>query len=90
MFIDYSQTIDDAYENLEDYNPTKKRKVLILFDHMIADTDTNKNVSPIVAELLLTWEKRNVLLGFVLQSYFKVPKTIRLNAMHYFIMKITN
>ena len=54
MFIDYSQTIDDAYENLEDYNPTKKRKVLILFDHMIADTDTNKNVSPIVAELLLT------------------------------------
>ena len=90
MFIDYSQTIDDAYENLEDYNPTKKRKVLILFDHMIADIDTNKNVTPIVAELLLTWGKRNALLGFILQSYFKVPKTIRLNAMHYFIMKITN
>ena len=34
-FIDYSQTIDDVYENLEDYNPTKKRKVLILFGDMI-------------------------------------------------------
>ena len=34
-FIDYSQTIDDVYENLEDYNPTKKRRVLILFDDMI-------------------------------------------------------
>ena len=34
-FIDYSQTIDDAYENLEDCNPTKKRRVLIVFDDVI-------------------------------------------------------
>ena len=34
-FIDYSQTIDDVYENLEDCNPTKKRRVLIVFDDMI-------------------------------------------------------
>ena len=37
IFIDYSQTIDHVYENLEDYNPIKKRRVLIVFDYMIAD-----------------------------------------------------
>ena len=41
-FIDYSQTIDDVYENLEDYNPTKKRKALIVFDYVIADMESNK------------------------------------------------
>ena len=46
-FIDYSQTID-VYENLEDYNPTKKRKVLIVFDDMIADIKSNEKLSPIV------------------------------------------
>ena len=42
-FIDYSQTIDDVYENVEDYNLTKKRKVFIMFDDMIADMEANKN-----------------------------------------------
>ena len=42
-FIDYSQTIDDVYESLEDYNPTKKRRVLIVFDDMIADMEGKKN-----------------------------------------------
>ena len=51
--IDSSQTIDDVYETLEDYNPIKKRKVLILFYDMIADMDTNKKLSPIVSELFL-------------------------------------
>ena len=41
-FIDYSQTIDDVYEHLEDYNPTKKRIMLIVFDDIIADMDSNK------------------------------------------------
>ena len=43
VLIDYSQTIDYVYENLEDYNPTKKRRVLIVFDGMIADMESNKN-----------------------------------------------
>ena len=58
-FCDYSQTIDDVYKNLEDYNPTKKRKVLIVFDDMIADMETNKNVSPIHTELFLRQRKSN-------------------------------
>ena len=41
-FIDYSQTIDDVYEILEDYDPIKKRRVLIEFDNMIADMESNK------------------------------------------------
>ena len=45
-FIDFSQTIDDVYENLEDYNLTKKRRVLIVFDDMIADMESNKKLSP--------------------------------------------
>ena len=44
-FIDYSQTVDDVYENLEDYNPTKKRKVLIVFDDMVADMESDKQNS---------------------------------------------
>ena len=48
LFIDYSQTIDDVYEDLEDYNPTKKRRVLIVFDDMIADMESNKKLSSIV------------------------------------------
>ena len=86
-FIDYSQTID-VYENLEDYNPTKKRKVLIVFGDMIVDIGANKKLSPIVTELFLRGRKRNISFVFISQSYFKVPKTIRLNATHYLIMKI--
>ena len=53
MFVDYLQTIDDVYEYLEDYNPTKKRKVLKLFDDMKADMESKKKLSPIVTELFL-------------------------------------
>ena len=52
--IDYSQTIDDVYENSKDYNPTKKIGVLIVFDDMIADMESNKKLIPIVIELFLT------------------------------------
>ena len=90
VFIDYSQTIDDVYENLEDYNPTKKRVVLMVFDDKIANIESNKKVSPIVTELFLRGRKSNISLVFVSQSYFKVSKTIILNATHYFIMKIPN
>ena len=89
-FIDYSQKIDDVYENLEDYNPTNKIEVLIVFDNMIADMESNKNLSPIVTELFLRGRKLNVLLVFVSQSYFKVPKAVRLNATHDFIYETPN
>ena len=86
-FIDYSQTVDDVYKNLEDYTPTKKRRVIILFDHMIADMESNKKLNPIVTELFLRGRKLNILLVFISQSYFKVRKTIRLNETHFLSLK---
>ena len=52
-FIDDSQTIDEVYENSENYDPTKKRRVLIVLHDMIADMEFNKNLSPKVIELFL-------------------------------------
>ena len=78
------QTIDDIYENLEEYNPTKKRKVLIVFDDMIADMEA------IVTEFYMKGRKFKVSVVFISKFYFKVFKTIRLNASHYFIMEKPN
>ena len=88
-FIDHSQATDDVYENLEDYDPAKKRSVLIVFDDMIADMEPNVKLSLIVADLFLRERKLNILLVFISQSYLKLPKTIRLNATH-FITKIAS
>ena len=78
--INYSQTMDDFYENLEDYNPRKKSKVLIVFDEMIPDMEANKKLSLIVTELFLRGKNLNISLVFVSQSYFKSPETIKLNS----------
>ena len=59
-FIDFSPKNNDVYENLEDYNPTKKMRVLILFDDLIADMGSNKKLSPIVTELFLRGRKVNI------------------------------
>ena len=61
-----------------------------MFDDMITDMESNKTLSPIVIELFLEGRRLNISLVFISQSYFKVLKTIRLNATHYFIMKIPN
>ena len=57
---------------------------------MMADMEANINLNPVVTELFLRGRKLNVSFIFILQSYLKVPKTIRLNVTHYFIMKISN
>ena len=57
---------------------------------MIADVEANKKLSPIVTELFLRRRKLIISLVFISQSYFKLPKTLRLNATHYFIIKIPN
>ena len=72
------------------YNPNKRRKILIAFDDMIADMLSNKRLSPIVTEWFVRGWKLNISLAFFTQSYFAVPKDIRLNATHYFIMKGPN
>ena len=69
---------------------TKKRKMLIVFDGMIVDTEANKKLSLVLTELFLRGKNLNISLIFISQSYFKVPKTIRLNTPPYFIIKIPN
>ena len=89
-FIEYSNDIQDVDKDIEDYNPGKKHKILIVFDDMIADMINNKKLNPIVTELFIRGRKLNISIVFITQSYFKVPKDIRLNSTHFFIMKIPN
>ena len=89
-FIECSSTMDDVYENIHDYNPSRKRKMLIVFDDMIADIMTNKKFQAIIKELFIRCRKLNISLVFITQSYFSIPKDVRLNSTHYLIMKINN
>ena len=77
-------------KNIEEYNICKKRKKLIVFDDMIADIINNRNLNPVVTELFVGGRKLNISFVFITQSYFKVPKHVRLNSAHFFIMKIPN
>ena len=52
--------MDDIYKNIKDYNPNKKRKILIIFDVMIADILSNKKLNPIVTELFIRGRKINI------------------------------
>ena len=74
--------------SIEKYNPNKKQEILIIFDYMTADMLINKKLNPIVTELFIRERKSNISLIFITQSYFTVPKNIRLNSTHYFVMKI--
>ena len=89
-FIECSNAMDDVYENIHDYNLSRKRKILIVFDDMIADIMTNKKFQAIIKELFIRCRKLNISLVFITQSYFSVPKDVRLNSTHYLIMKINN
>ena len=82
--------MDDVYDNIDDYNRKRKRKILIVFDDMIADIMINKRFQAIIKELLIRCRKLNISLVFITQSYFSVPKEVRLNCTHYLILKIHN
>ena len=87
-FIKCSNAMDDVYENIEDYNPTRQRKILIACDDMIADIMSNKKYQAIIKEIFI--RKLNISLVFITQSCFSVPKDVRLNSTRYLIMKINN
>ena len=79
-FIEYSNDMDDIYKSIQEYNPNKKRKILIAFDDMTVDMLSNKSYHWV--------RKLNISLAFITESNFVVPKNIKLNSTHYFIMKI--
>ena len=72
--MEYSNDMQDVYKNIEYYNPIKKRKVLIIFDDMIADMINNNKLNPIVTELFIRDRKLNISIVFITQSYFKSSK----------------
>ena len=81
-FIEYSNYMHSVYKNIDNYNLNKENKILIVFNDMIADMINNKKLNSIV--------KLNISFIFITQSYFKVPKDVRNNSTHFFIMKIPN
>ena len=78
-FIEYSNDMRDVYKNINNYNPDKENKILIVFDDMIADVINNKKLNSLVTELFIMGRKQNISLVFITQSYLKVPKDVRLN-----------
>ena len=89
-FIEYSNDMRDVYKNINHDNPNKENKILIIFDNIIADMINNKKLNLIVTKLFIRGRKLNISLVFIMQSYFKVPKDVRLNTTHFFFMKILN
>ena len=69
-FMKYSNDMKDVCKNIEDYNPGKKRKVLIIFDDMIADMINNKKLNPVVTELFIRVRKLNISIVFITKSFF--------------------
>ena len=89
-FIEYSDDMQNVYKNIDEYNIHKDYQMLIVFDDMIADMINNIKLNSIVTELFIRGRKINIYLAFITQSYFKVPKEVRLNTTHFFIMKVPN
>ena len=89
-FIEYSNDMRNVYKNIDQYNIDKERKILIVFDDMIADIIKNKMLNSIDTELFIRGRKLNISLAFTTQSYFKVLKDVRLNTTHFLISKIPN
>ena len=80
--------MDDIYDNIDNYNPKRKRKVLVVF--MIADIMSNKKFQAIIKELFITSREIKINLCFLTQSYFITPKDVRSNCTHYVILKVNN
>ena len=87
-FIEYSNDMKDVYKNIEEYNIGKKRKILIVFDDVVANMINNKKLNAVVTDWLIRGRKLNISIVFITQSYIKEPKDVRLNCTHFFIMKI--
>ena len=89
-FIEYSNDMDDVLDDIDNYNKNRDKKVLTVFDDMIADIKYNKNFKQIIKELFYRARKINISFVFIMQSYFRALKDARLNSTHYILMKIGN
>ena len=86
-YTEYPNDMRSVYKIINYYNLDKENKILIVFDDLIADMIHNKNLDSVVTELFIRGRKLNISLFFITQSYFTVPKDVRLNTNHFFIAK---
>ena len=77
--------MQDVYKNIEEYNPSRKCNVSIVFDNMTVDTSSNKKRSPIVTELFIRGGKLNISTVFITKYFFKFPENVTLNWKFFFI-----
>ena len=89
-FIEYSNDMDDVINDINNHNKNRDKKVIIVFDDMIANIEYNKKFKRIIKELFYGARKINVSIVFITQSYFRALKDARFNSTHYIIMKIGN
>ena len=89
-FIEYSNDMNDVLDDINNYNKNRDKKVLIIFDDMIADIMKSEKFKTIVKDFFIRCRKLNISIVFVTQSYFRTPKDTRLNITHYILMKIGN
>ena len=89
-FIEYSNDMNDVLEDINNYNKNRDKKVLIIFDDMIADIMRSEKFKVIVKELFIRCRKLNISIVFITQSYFRTPKDARLNSTNYILIKINN
>ena len=89
-FIEYSDDMNDVLDDINNYNKNRDKKVLIVFDDMIADIEYNKTFKRIIKQLFYRARKINLSIVFITQSYFRALKDARLNSAHYILMKIGN
>ena len=90
-FIEYSNDMNDVLEDINNYNKNRNKKVLIIFDDMIAYIMRSEKFKAILKELFfIRCRKLNISIVFITQSYFRTPKDAKLNSTHYILMKIGN
>ena len=89
--IEYSNDMQDVYENIEEYNPEKKHKVLTVFDDLISGMISNKKLNLVLTELFIRGRTLNISIVFIIQSrcfHYTITQVskVRLNTKHTFLL----
>ena len=82
--------MNDLLDNINNYYNNSDKKLLMIFDDMIADIMRSEKFKAVIKELFIRCRKLNISIVFITQSYFRIPKDTKLNSTHYILMKIAN
>ena len=82
--------MNDLLDNINNYYNNSDKKLLMIFDDMIADIMRSEKFKAVIKEFFIRCRKLNISIVFITQSYFRIPKDAKLNSTHYILMKIAN